>query len=432
MYPPNVQWEVTTECNHDCIHCYNYWRKDEEKIAGMSKVKTGAEYLEIAKKIADNKPVSVVITGGEPLLVFEKIIPSIEYLQSCGIIVSINTNAAKLTVEIAEYLKEKGITMFVSFPCSDSEVCDFITNTSGSKERIVEKLDMAYRIGVKFTNNIVVSKKNLGYIEESARFLKKRYEVKTVSITRVGKPINSDDSFDSYMLDKADLKKLQDISVSLTKEGIKVGTSCPYTPCSLYTKEAFELFAYEKLCTAGKTSYSIDTDGNIKACPRDSRLYGNVLTDNFSEIWERMHEWRDGTFIPEECKKCKVLFKCLGGCRTDAIPFTGKSNCLDLISNMDNIPIKFERESVLSSRKNNESDAFVVSKDLSVVKDGENYRITHARNYVFATQKLYKFLASHESFSFVDLKNFFESDDYEITNKAINKLVYNGIINKVI
>ena len=39
-YPPNVQWEVTAECNHNCIHCYNYWRKDYEKFIGMKKSMT--------------------------------------------------------------------------------------------------------------------------------------------------------------------------------------------------------------------------------------------------------------------------------------------------------------------------------------------------------------------------------------------------------
>ena len=28
--PPTMQWEMTAECNHDCTHCYNYWRKDFE------------------------------------------------------------------------------------------------------------------------------------------------------------------------------------------------------------------------------------------------------------------------------------------------------------------------------------------------------------------------------------------------------------------
>ena len=61
-YPPVVHWEVTPKCNHNCIHCYNYWRKD----SNLEEYKTNFDekyYLEMAYKIANVKPVLVVITG---------------------------------------------------------------------------------------------------------------------------------------------------------------------------------------------------------------------------------------------------------------------------------------------------------------------------------------------------------------------------------
>ena len=43
----------------------------------MKKSNSEKEYLQLANKIIEQKPVSVVITGGEPLLVFNKIKSSI-------------------------------------------------------------------------------------------------------------------------------------------------------------------------------------------------------------------------------------------------------------------------------------------------------------------------------------------------------------------
>ena len=37
-YPPIVHWEVTSACNHNCIHCYNYWRKNPDIIEECKKV----------------------------------------------------------------------------------------------------------------------------------------------------------------------------------------------------------------------------------------------------------------------------------------------------------------------------------------------------------------------------------------------------------
>lgn len=92
LYPPVLHWEVTPECNHNCIHCYNYWRKEPEK-----KNESIKDHLAIAKQIVERHPVSVVVTGGEPLIVFENIKTSLRLLRENGISISVNTNAALVT-----------------------------------------------------------------------------------------------------------------------------------------------------------------------------------------------------------------------------------------------------------------------------------------------------------------------------------------------
>lgn len=425
FYPPNIQWELTTECNHDCLHCYNYWRKDSEKAHCM-RMKPESEYLAIAERIIKQHPVSVILTGGEPLYAFENVKSSIELLQSAGIYTSINTNAALLTDEICIYLREHNIALFASFPCANEAVCDKITNTKGSFRRIVNGLDVAKKHGVRFSNNIVVSTENLEEVEATVAFLKERYDVAYVSVTRVSKPINSDDSFDYMLLDKDELKRLQDICVLAHKKyDIEVGTSCPFTPCSIRSQEAFDLFGFKKLCTAGKTSYTIDIDGNIKACPRDSRLYGNVLLEDFSEIWERMHEWRDGSFIPAECKNCKELSRCLGGCRVDRIPFSGRSDEIDLVSIPENIPIKFEKRNNIRSFSGMN---FVFDADnMLCVVDNNFYRISCGRSYVMVTSELHDFLYAHRLFSHEDVMSTFGIDNVT-ANLVIGRLFANNIV----
>lgn len=59
-YPPVIHWEVTPECSHNCIHCYNYWRKDKNLCSEFNKTKE--YYLKMAKSIAKQKPTLVVIT----------------------------------------------------------------------------------------------------------------------------------------------------------------------------------------------------------------------------------------------------------------------------------------------------------------------------------------------------------------------------------
>lgn len=426
--PPSIQWELTAECNHDCIHCYNYWRKDFEKIASLSKMKTEGEYLQIARRIVELRPVSVTLTGGEPLLVFDRIKSSIELLQQNQIVVSINTNAVMLTDEICTFLRQRGIHLFVSFPCANPDVCDEIVNKKGAFLKIVKGLDLAKSYGIDFANNIVVSTKNLAYVEESVDFLVERYGCRYVSVTRVGKPINSDASFDSWMLYNDGTHKLLDTVVKLHKKhpGLVIGTACPYTPCSLNSQEAFDLYGYQKICTAGKTSFAIDTDGNFKACPRDSRLYGNILEQDFSTIYANMHEWRDGSFVPKECKDCKELPRCLGGCRTDAIPFTSRSDALDCISDPSNLPLKYTPKPRVHDIGRNK---FVYTGESIVcIIDKDAVRLSHGRNYVIITPKLFNFLETYgKEFTSEDLSRAFGKDT-SITDNVIGRLLSERII----
>lgn len=427
-YPPHVQVEVTSECNHNCIHCYNYWRRDKpvrkEKIAHSEQY-----YLKIADKIIEQKANTVVITGGEPFLVFEKVIPAIDRLIDNGIKVSINTNAVLVNDNIIDYLLKRGIRLFISFPSSNPDICDKITNIKGSRDRIIKSLDLLHYKGVRFTLNIVVSKINIDNVEESVKFLKSRYDINKVFITRVGKPVNSDDSFDKYLLDRDDIKRLQEVSVKLYKElGINVEASCPYTPCSIVSQEAFDLFGYKKMCSAGKTTYAIGFDGSVKACPRDGKSYGNIFDDDFKDIWNDMEEWRDDSLLPKECKNCSEKSFCFGGCRVDTYPITGRMDTPDSIADFSNIPLKFKCNRKAEEIFKNE-DLFMILNGLEFVQEDFGYRVSRSERYLYITNEFKEFLDNNFVISFEDLKRTFNLSTQE-ANIVINRLIFYNIILK--
>lgn len=427
-YPARLQWEVTSECNHDCIHCYNYWRKDKEKIASMHTNFSPDYYLNMARKLIEQKPVIVTVTGGEPLLVFDKIKPAVEELLKAGVKVTFNTNATLLNDSIIDFFEENDITLFISFPCGVANICDAITNRTDSLSKIVNKLDLLKGRQIKYTTNIVVTTLNLPYVWDTVKFLKERYGIKNVSITRAAKPANSDDTFDTYLLDRNGLAQLQNISVALTKElGVHVATSCPYTPCSIISQEVYNLFGEKNICTAGKTTYAVDVSGNIKACPRDSHMYGNIFEEDFETIWSRIQEWRDDTFIPSKCKECNKLNECLGGCRVSAFTMTGQMNGIDDVSNFDNVPVPYIRP--VKTHSFREEDLFDVSKNAVYVFDTDTVRVSVDRKYAFLTRKLYNFLQSTDSFTFKEFLTHFNVEPF-LGNNVIGILLANNVVIK--
>ena len=78
--PSLIYWEITGACNHNCIHCFNYWRSGEAKVEKAPGRIDPGQIMEIAQKIAEINPPKVVITGGEPLTIFSKIRPALDYL----------------------------------------------------------------------------------------------------------------------------------------------------------------------------------------------------------------------------------------------------------------------------------------------------------------------------------------------------------------
>ena len=76
-------------------------------------------------------------------------------------------------------------------------------------------------------------------------------------------------------------------------------------------------------CTAGSTTLTVGSNGDIRPCSHASQVYGNILKDDVKTAWNNMKEWRNGELIPLDCNNCAEIVKCGGGCRVHAELKTG-------------------------------------------------------------------------------------------------------------
>jgi len=426
-YPPTVFWEVTEKCNHNCVHCFNYWRTDLDKIHSV--VKTEEEYLKVAKKIVENKPVKVVFTGGEPLTVFHKIRPAIDYIKEQSISVSFNTNIALLTEEMAAYFREKNVSLFVSFPSVDETIFNTVVDTAQAFKKVVSALDLAHKYKLDVYYNAVISKLNLKTIFDTAQFLKQRYNARQISITRVSMPINAQAHFDEYMLTKAELDFYLESCVRINKElGMRVQAASPITPCSVSTNDAYNLFAFEGSCEAGKSSYVIGSNGMVRACARDDKEYGLFMAEPFHDLWQSMEEWRDDSFTPSECSKCEHLSRCHGGCRVDSIIKGGNRCGLDNYSDPTNIHKEFVKQEAYMPRWDYATE-FTVPANLCFVEEDFAVRVSHHGLYAYCTPKFADYLRTMLGVNFT-LHDFCKSFELDFNDavSVLNYSVSNGII----
>lgn len=422
-FPAGVQFEITPQCNHNCIHCYNYWRaKDEPVDAPLD------DMTEIARKIARLYPTHVTITGGEPLLRFNeirKIVPVLKQSECTHI--SINTNAALVTDNIASFLAENDVSAFVSLPCGVSDICDAITSTPGSFQRISRGIQTLVNHNVKVAVNMVVSNLNKNKVYDTAYYASAILGVRHFFASPVSSPINAGEEFRMYKLSRDDLNELANTMIAISKElrmKAQFSVSLPY--CTFTTQAQSDAFSYIKHCTAGRFAYAVDYVGDVKACPRDSKKYGNILREPFEEIWMKMEEWRDKSLIPIECKQCKSEQVCGGGCRLEGCSNSGRRDLLDERANLEFAPLKFDRK--IEAYPYDDNQKFYVNPRTHRIKEKVGIRINVGTEFLYITPKLNSFLSNEKTVSLSQMLEVFQGASKAETKLLIGTLLHLNVL----
>ena len=310
--PLSTHLEITTGCNQQCSHCYNFWRSEKPKLNMNLDEKTA---LRIVEQLAVLRVFHVILTGGEPLINLEVLLFVMKELSKRGITFSLNSNLALLNEKIARELKKAGLnTVLASLLSYDMETHDFLSNTRGSFKRVIRGINIAKMSGLKIGVNMVVSKINLPYVKKTGEFVNS-LGVFAFSATRVMEPRSKPNNFSNdLLLDNQEVQMIVDQMLALKKTGLQLNSLVPYPTCFFKDDKALALLG-KRTCSAGKTSSAIASDGTVRACPHHEVVYGSIINEDFSSIWEKMSQWRDGSLIPEPCRICSFFPRCGGGCR---------------------------------------------------------------------------------------------------------------------
>lgn len=331
--PVNVQWEVTPLCNYNCIHCYNYWRKEGEEKTPNPDIDAA-----IVDEIIQNHIFTVTITGGEPLIVWSRILPSLKRLTEAGVEVSMNSNLSLLTEDMAATLKEIGVnSILTSLPSSDEITNGRITQSRSSKERTTRGIRLALSAGLHVGVNMTVTRLNLTDIYSTAEYVKS-LGVKSFSATKAAIPGNCKD-FSPYQISPGEFRWMLNELVRVKHNlGMKVDSLEFYPPCSFGDEITRQMFGTKRSCTAGKTSCTIGYDGQIRPCSHAPQTYGTI-TDGLKTAWDNMEEWREEKWIPDECQACHLKLHCGGGCKVEALMSAGAMNQPDPYCDFRHSPI---------------------------------------------------------------------------------------------
>ncbi len=333
--PLSVQFELTGGCNQKCIFCYNIWKESCSKsnMNGLSK----NQHLKIIDKLIENEIFDIIFSGGEPLLV-DWLEELIKKASDKKVYTTIITNGILLNITRVKSLKKAGLnSMQISLHHYNKKINDKLTGNMGSFEKTVKGIKNAIKIfGSKRINvNMVVLPETYKDVYKMAKFLKsigiESFTVGTPAVT--GEMKNNK----KIVINKKIFLDIYDSFISARKDfGIHVGFTGGFPICILPNMHLETTQMISNYCDAGLNQLVIDPEGNLKPCVCLSYKLGNILTGDIKKIWSNnlfLLNMRKLKYTPKECKDCKYISICRGGCRASAKGYYGKINAQDPLIN---------------------------------------------------------------------------------------------------
>lgn len=162
-YPMTLQFELTGQCNLKCKHCYN-----RSGDADRETLMTPEKWCELSRQIvSDGGIFQCIISGGEPLLLGEKLFDIMDILHEDGTSFVIITNALLLTKKFArKFNKYRYFWFQISIDGSTAELHDEFRGVEGSFNRAVNGALEISDLGIPLVIAHTVTPKNLNRLEE--------------------------------------------------------------------------------------------------------------------------------------------------------------------------------------------------------------------------------------------------------------------------
>ncbi|MCX6796142.1 MAG: SPASM domain-containing protein [Candidatus Falkowbacteria bacterium] len=174
---------------------------------------------------------------------------------------------------------------------------------------------------------MVVTQANYQFIRTTAKEMAK-LGVKRFAVTPAAPNVKHPD-FDSLLSKPQIIDLFEDLKWCVDTLGLEVDSLVALPKCFFPGWYWDNAFMRSRSCQAGRMSVNVSNVGNVRPCPHNPIVYGNLFQESMETIWDKMSIYRDGSIIPSVCKCCPTVLSCKGACRINALAATGKLDGAD-------------------------------------------------------------------------------------------------------
>ena len=270
-YPITLQFELTGACNLACKHCYNRSGDADRKT-----LMTPDRWCELARQIVDDGGIfQCIISGGEPLLLGDRLFDIMDILHEDGTSFVVITNALLLTKDkIKRFAKYRFFWFQISIDGSTAEIHDKFRGVNGSFEKAVNGALEISDAGIPLVIAHTVTPENLSKVEDMVNL---SYQLGANSII-LGEVMPSGRAYDSDKIILNDEQKnylYEQIEELSKKYQGKIAIQR-----STELKTQMERYSIE--INAGGI---IRPNGDFRLDCMAPFTIGNVLNNSIKEIW---------------------------------------------------------------------------------------------------------------------------------------------------
>lgn len=312
--------ELLPLCNMNCDMCYV--RLSREEMHQKGRIRSGEEWLELAKQMRDAGTLFILLTGGEPLLHpdFRMIYRE---LKKMGMIVTLNTNGTLIDEEWADFFaahrpRRVNITLYGKNAESYESLCHF----GAGYELTVRGIRLLRERGVDVKINGSLTRENredIPQLIETAKQLDSPIHIDTYMYP-AGRERNEGFHYDTRLdPEEAAQARVEILRSSFTEEEYGLYREKTLQMADCPSPENPDLSVR---CRAGRSSFVVNWLGNMTPCVMLNAPSVNVFENGFVQSWEQIVNKTEEIRTSEKCGKCTLREVC-NTCAACALLETG-------------------------------------------------------------------------------------------------------------
>ena len=325
-----VQWDSTSRCNLDCLHCY-HTKEERQTRYVMTNSEAKSMLNDLAKTVErwDFRG-GIHFSGGEPL-VRSDIFELIDYSKNVGLELRMLSNGTLINSQNAKKLKESGFKIVQVSIDGTKETHNYLRNRKDAYDLAIRGIGNLRDAGIEPTVSTTLTKTNFSQIEEIVElaFLAGAKRIGFSQLVPEGsgknlEMLSAKELYGSFLKLDSLREKYHDKIDILSSESLW----CLFNEDNEYTQRAKEERILAGGCGIAMFGLSILSDGTAYPCRRLPIEIGNIK-EGIQTIFIRnkiLNQFRD--INNYECKDCEKVTICRG-CRAVAYAVTGDAFAKD-------------------------------------------------------------------------------------------------------